>query len=401
MNILFLSYWNINDPLTSSTVFPHLKILSTFSWVNEIVFVNIEREVNETKTIPVTLDKITYRPYHSVSSNIVLLEKFHDFIQAPAFIARLIKEYKIDALIARGAPAGGLAWLVWRKTKVPFYVESFEPHAAYMIEAGVWKKWDPRTIIELILERKQKKRASGLMPVAYTYSRLLEKSGIDKKKIKTVPCIVDDKSFVFSAESRRKIRKQLNIPEKSIVGIYAGRYGGLYMEQGVFQIYKLAFVFFAADFHLILLSPAVYHNWIIQQIQVNSLPADRIHFKSVSHHEVPSYLSAGDFAFATYKPGKAMAFLSPVKIGEYWANGLPVLLTEGVGDETEIINKNHVSGMLFQLPVREEKFTHIFSRLRELMSEDRILGIRPALARKARNQEKVVQAYEYFLNKNR
>ena len=55
------------------------------------------------------------------------------------------------------------------------------------------------------------------------------------------------------------------------------------------------------------------------------------------HGEVPGYLAASDFAFATIKPAPCRLFCSAVKIGEYWANGLPVLLTPGVGGDSAII----------------------------------------------------------------
>jgi len=397
MNILYISYWNLNDPLTYSTVFPNLKILSSFSWVSRIIFVNIERESGETYQLPFSENKVSYKPFISNTHQNVLIEKAYDFIKAPAFIRQLIKEYKIDALLARGALAGGLAYLVWRKTKIPFYVESFEPHGRYMVDTKVWRHYDPRTLIENYLEQMQKKYASGLMPVAFTYDNKLEKSGIDKQKIKTVPCLVDVKRFAFSDDARKIIRDQLGIPESSIVGIYAGRYGGLYLEEEAFHLYQQAFTFFGNDFHLILLTPVLYHDWIRQQLAKHTSPSDHIHILSISHDQVPGYLSVSDFAFATYKVGKSMAYLSPVKIGEYWANGLPVVLTKGVGDETQLIRKYPYAGVLFKPPITEERASEMFSHLRSLISSNRNSDKLPDLAKTKRSPDFVVQAYEYFL----
>ena len=68
----------------------------------------------------------------------------------------------------------------------------------------------------------------------------------------------------------------------------------------------------------------------------------------VSHDEVPSYLSAADFAFALYRPSISKKYLSPIKNGEYWANGLPVILTEGIGDDSQIIDSEG-GGVTFSL----------------------------------------------------
>jgi glycosyltransferase involved in cell wall biosynthesis len=396
MNILYLGYWNLNDPLTHSTVFPNLSVLSSFPWIKRIVFVNVERDVREDHSLPFTNDKIIYKPFISSRRSNVFSEKFNDFIKAPVFLRNLIIQFQIDAIIARGAPAGGLAWLVWRKTRIPFYVESFEPHGQYMVDSQVWRQYDPRNLIEAKLEQMQIRNASGLMPVALAYTRELEKMGVDPLRIKTVPCIVETERFQFSNESRKVIRQQLGIKSNQVVGVYAGRYGGLYLEEDAFRLYKKAFEYFGPEFHLILLTPEVYHTWIREQLTRFDLPIDRIHIQSVSHDEVPLFLSAGDFAFATYKPGKAMAYLSPVKIGEYWASGLPVILTEGVGDETDIIRKHPDAGVLFK-PSELNSLGEEFKRLQILIRKGRSITKVVELAETYRNPRFVVEAYEYFL----
>lgn len=54
------------------------------------------------------------------------------------------------------------------------------------------------------------------------------------------------------------------------------------------------------------------------------------------HLEVLDYLSAADFTFATVKSAPCRLFCSAIKIGEYWASGLPILPTPGVGDDSAI-----------------------------------------------------------------
>jgi hypothetical protein len=361
-----------------------------------VVFVNMQRM--EKASLPSQLcdKKIIYRPFLSTPNKNVFLEKVRDFTKAPAFMIDLINRHNIEVIIARGSPAGGLAYLIWKKTKVPFFVESFEPHAEYMRESGVWKVYDPRFIIEHYLESKQKKLASGLMPVAAGYSDVLLKGGIQPKKVKTVPCAVNAEAFTFSPEKRNETRLLLQIEGKSVVGIYVGRYGGLYLQEEAFTLYNTAFSFFGGNFHLILLVPIQYLDWVHRQIKKYSLPQNNVHIRSVPHHQVPAYLSASDFAFATYRPGTSNAYLSPVKVGEYWANGLPVLLTEGVGDETNIIKKHTFAGVLFDV-TRINDVT-LFKELKGKIPLIRGGNEISALALKYRGLEPVKEAYMYFLN---
>jgi glycosyltransferase involved in cell wall biosynthesis len=119
--------------------------------------------------------------------------------------------------------------------------------------------------------------------------------------------------------------------------------------------------------------------------------------KEVPHYNVGYYSLASDFAFATYKSGKSMAFLSPVKIGEYWSSGLPVLLTYGVGDESKIIEKG-LGGVLFE-PEKMNK-TELSNKLELLLQMSNDSVIRKKISEegsKLRSVDKLKLAYSYFL----
>lgn len=342
MNILFIGYWGATEGLSVATIYPHLQILSEFSEVQKIVYTSIER--NGDTTAAISLPKVTHIPLHSGNR---LKDKFSDFWQFPQQLNQICKTYQIDIMICRGAPAGALGYLVHKKNKIPFYVESFEPHAQYMLESGVWKSYDPRYLLQQYWEKKQKRHAHGLMPVAENYRRQLIEEGIQAEKIKTVPCAVDLEKFAFNEQAQTDIRTQLGIPEGTTVAIYVGKYGGLYLDDEAFQLYQKAFKFWQ-HFHLIILSPTVHHEHIRSQVAAFQLPIEKIHIFEAPHNQVADYLSASDFAFATYRPGKSKMYLSPIKVGEYWANGLPVILTEGVGDDGNII-KGGCGGAIFKV----------------------------------------------------
>jgi len=399
MRILFLSYWNINDPLTVATVYPGLRILQGFDFVEEVLFVNTERGSSSPTFSPdFKVTKIRYVPLFSRNLKWVLLNKIFDFIQFPKSLERIVSKNKIDVIIARGAPAGSLAYLVFTKIKTPFLVESFEPHADYMLESHIWGKFDLRYTLQRYWENKQKKFALGLLPVAENYKKQLIAEGVEEEKIKVVPCGVNEDQFIFNKEERLNLRTHLGIPSDAIVGVYAGKYDGLYLAEKAFEIYKIFFNQLA-NFNLILLSPVEYHPWIHQQIIRYELPEKKIFVKSVKHSEVGRYFSASDFAFATYKSGRSKAYLSPVKVGEYLANGLPILLTRGVGDESSII-ENGFGGVLFDADCIDS--TSLKEKISKLLEMIRSPETRASIARagqQLRSFEKLELAYKYFLLK--
>ena len=394
MNILYISYRNMGDGLTEATVFPSLRMLRELLPDAKIVFANIQRE----KLVagpPVLFDQLNIL-YSPIPSGSKIINKFRDFFHGPKMLQRMCIEHGIAKVIARGAPSGALAYLLWKSARIPFYVESFEPHSDYMLESGVWNALDPRYFLQKDWERKQKEYAAGLMPVACSYKIKLVKENVDSRKIRVVPCAVDSRQFAFDLHERNRLRQALGLDGNSIVGLYVGKYGGLYLAEDSFRIYKIFFEQ-VARFALIILSPNEYHPWVLKQINVYGLPRERVFVKSVAHHEVGAYCSMSDFAFATYKPGASKEYLSPVKVGEYWANGLPIFLTKGVGDEASMV-ENGFGGVLFD-PKRINP-SGLSDKINKLLELSGSASIRQNIAKKGvehRSIDKLREAYAYFL----
>jgi len=57
----------------------------------------------------------------------------------------------------------------------------------------------------------------------------------------------------------------------------------------------------------------------------------------VPHKEIPDYLGLGDFAFSAFKPVPSRRYCTPIKNGEYWAMGLPVIIPKGISEDSDII----------------------------------------------------------------
>ena len=342
MRLLFISYWGIEEGLTKATVIPHVKLLSHYKKISKIYLVSIER--NSGVNPRIISKKIIHKPLLSKSLSLKKVGQAIDFIQIPRNLTTYCRDLSIEKIIARGTLAGTIAYKVSMKTKIPFYVESFEPHADYMMETGVWKKTSFKYIQQKKWEIGQTTNASGIMTVADEYTKILKNRYPSIKNIMTVPCAVNPDKFKFNLEDRKVIRKQLGINSKKVIGIYVGKFGGLY-----FDIYKLKFLTdlfsFFEDFGLLILTP-VPEDHVISAFSSINISTENLIIRNVQHDKVPEFLSASDFGLSLNKSFDSGKYLSPVKIGEYWANGLPVLMTEGIGDERNFLEKEK-GGVLF------------------------------------------------------
>lgn len=331
MNVLFISYWGINEGLSQATVLPHVRLLASFEYIGKVVLCSIERD---TFTAPTVTEKVIHVPLVSKNLKNVLLNKLKDYTDFTRKVTEIVIEEDIQLIICRSSLAGGIGYRVSKRTRVPYVVESFEPHASYMLESGVWSKMDPRYWIEMFFQKAQRKTATYLLPVSNSYSQFLVKKGMPREKIIVVPCVVNTSTFF---RKKNDLRLTIGIGADVIVGIYVGKFGGLYYETEAFKIFAAARDVFA-KFYLLILSPQD-KQWIELRIRESGFKDNEFKVIQVGHNEVPDYLSIADLAFATYKPSDSKKYLSPIKIGEYWACGLPVLLTHGVGDDSLVIEQ--------------------------------------------------------------
>jgi len=72
------------------------------------------------------------------------------------------------------------------------------------------------------------------------------------------------------------------------------------------------------------------------------LPNEVVISRFVFHDEIPAYLSLGDFAINPVKPVPTKKYCTSIKDGEYWAMGLPVIISHDISDDSGIIENENI-----------------------------------------------------------
>jgi glycosyltransferase involved in cell wall biosynthesis len=354
LNILYLGYWPSGDALTEAVIYPKLETLSKIYRISKIVFCSIER--NNSVPADIHIPKVVLASFHSIQKGNVYLTKIGDFFKLPNFLYDLISSHKLNLTICNSTLAGALGFKIWKKTDIPFIVECFEPHAAYMLESNIWHAWDPRYVTLRYYENRQKAKAAFLLPVSNHYTTKLIKEGVDPKKILTLPNGIDVDNFKLNESDRIMMRTQLDIRDDEFVGIYAGKFGGIYHYEHAFDLFVCAFKCIK-NFKLIILS-STDHVEIKQNLVKRGIDVKKVFIGFVRRTQVPQYLSAADFAFAPIKPSPSRIYCCPIKNGEYWSNGLPVFMEDGIGDDSDII-KTEGGGVIYHSREIEKGFLQL------------------------------------------
>jgi glycosyltransferase involved in cell wall biosynthesis len=185
------------------------------------------------------------------------------------------------------------------------------------------------------------------------------KIDLSNKRFFQKPACVDLSLFDLKLKKAPELLKELGL-ENKIVCVYAGKFGGSYLENEVFDFFKSCHNFWGENFMVLLLSSHT-ETEIFNYAEKAKLPQNIFVKRFVAHADVPRYMALADFAITPFKPVPSKRYGSPVKDGEYWAMGLPVVITKDISDDSDIIEKYNIGAVLPELS--EEAYQNAIQKI--------------------------------------
>jgi glycosyltransferase involved in cell wall biosynthesis len=312
----------------------------------------------------------------------------------PKLIA-LIKKEKINTIHGWCTPGGMIGYILSKMTGRPLILDSFEPHAEAMVENGTWKKDGLPFRILFYFEKMQTKRAKaiisateGMRDYAFkTYGVKITQPFFVK------PACVDLELFSSKNKKNPALLKKLDLTDK-IVAVYAGKFGGIYLDREVFDFIEKAYSYWDNDFRFLLLT-----NHSDEEIDAlcasSNVPPSIVKRAFVMHHEIPDYIGLADFALTPVKPVPTKRYCTPIKDGEYWALGLPIVITKNISDDSEIIEQEKIGAVLKELTSSEyQKAIHTIDNLINSDSDGQLFDKIRNIAHQYRSFDRASEIYQ-------
>ncbi len=349
-NILILTYWSYRDHLIQAYTLPYVRIIRKYVPEGSRLYLftleqpayamtpeAVEQEKAMLKKASIIWMPFAYRPFGAGMAFRWLFYLMK--------LLRLIRREKIQSLHAWCTPAGAMGYILSLLSGKELILDSFEPHAEPMAESGTWNRKGRAFKWLFALEKKQVQRATqviGCVESMKSYAR--EKYQVEISHFYVKPACIDITRFENPTPSFKALRQSLGLEDK-IVAVYAGKFGGSYYSIESIQLLKYAFDFWGDRFRAMILTghdPAIIADWA----QTYGLPAQAMIIRQVPYEDVPAYLSAADFGLVPFMPVPSKRYGTPIKTGEYWAAGLPVVITPEISDDSEIITREKIGAVV-------------------------------------------------------
>ena len=342
--ILVLTYWGYNDALVQTYTLPYVRLmLRALPAGSRVHLVTLEKTgvvLGPAADPGVVVHAFRYRSFGLGGMAMMMAMCWR--------LWRLLRSHRVDTIHAWCTPAGMLGYILSVLTGRPLVIDSYEPHAEAMVENGTWRRGGVAHRVLFLFERLQTRRAKVLIAATEGMrDYALEKYGRTNAEWFTKPACVDLDRFSERNVKRPELLRSMGL-EGRIVALYAGKFGGIYLDQEVFDLLRVAHDHWGDRLRVLLLTSHTMDE-LGPLIDKAGIDRDLFTIRWVPHSEVPDLMGLADFALTPVKPVLTKRFCTPVKDGEYWALGLPVIITKDISDDSGIIRENGIGSVLEDL----------------------------------------------------
>lgn len=395
--VLVLTGWSFRDALVQTYTLPYVELM------RQVLPARVKLLLVTSEQPPLALDgegvaavnrewaprgmQLIAQPYNKFG-----LRKITGSVNDLLRLRRIIRKENVGVIHAFCTPAGSIGYLLARATGRPLVIDSYEPHAEAMVENGTWKEGGPAHRILSALERLQSRYASAFIATAAgmrEYAR--RRFGRDPQPFFVKPACVDLQRFRPDAPDA-DLRRELGL-EGKVVGVYAGKLGGIYLDGEVFQFLAECVAHWGDRFRFLMLTNASAAE-VAAGLQRAGVPESTVIRKFVPHADVPRHLALGNFGLNPVRPVPTKRYCTSIKDGEYWATGLPVVITRDISDDSGIIEAANAGYVLRSLD--REEYRRAVRHIDTLLQEDRSALRRRIrdLAEGHRNYERAAAIYK-------
>lgn len=201
-------------------------------------------------------------------------------------------------------------------------------------------------------------------------STIVEHFQVDREKIDVVWNHLPVDRYENAYHERASVRESLGLMDDLVVGYCGSIYDRQRVDQGLRLFKMIRRIVSSAH----LLAVTQQESRMRALAQNAGIPADAITTCRVPYADTPGYLAAFDLGLITTGLFETPTVLAnrvccPVKFGEYLASGTPVIMSEGIGDYSELTRRENV-GLVIDPKTDKQELVRQLSQFLESYQSD-------------------------------
>ena len=370
---VYISPWSVRDPLCEGQTLAYLRGLTAFG--HRFALITFEHKKyalseaardearRELLAQGIHWYPLTSHPGSSVPGKLI------DCASGVALGTYVAMKHQAAVVHGRSTYPGGIAMVVARACGLKFIYDADCDMSQECLDTGVWRETDLIFKAASSCERIARGQSDSTI-VLTEDTRAKVAAERRASSVTVIPCCVDVSKFRFDEHQRSLRRAEIGVSDERVF-VYLGKIGSWYLVDEMFALFSAAARRTRA--HLLVISPDPPSQFDAIALR-QGVARDAYTVRSASQAGVAEWLSAGDVGLSLIASLESKRGCSPVKVGEYLAMGLPVLITPGIGDYTGIVRDERVGVVVDdRSPVGYER---VVSELEALWSDQTALRAR-------------------------
>lgn len=344
---LYICYWSLMDPLCQTQSLAYLRCLATPD--RPFVLITFEqprfrlnRETAAAMRASLAAAGIYWYPltYHK---RFPLLATGFDCLAGVLTGLYATWRHRPAVVHSRGSIPAAMALVLQGLFRLQFLYDADSRLSEEYADNGHWSRQSVPFRVTARVEALARRTADRIVVLSRTLREdFVSQFGV-RAPVEVIPCCVEVERFQRDEGARALKREELGLHSEKLF-VYVGKLGPRYLVSELFGLLKTARESLS-DAHLLILSGDAPEGFAAIANQ-HGLGPSAYTLKHASHAEVPQWLSAADAGLALIRSAGCERGSSPVKIGEYLAMGLPVVVTGGIGDYSELLARERVGVVL-------------------------------------------------------
>jgi glycosyltransferase involved in cell wall biosynthesis len=362
---LYICYWSLRDPLCQTQSLAYLLKLTSLGHKFALITFEQEKYALDSSQVSATRKELLQQgirwfplQYHK---RFPLLATAYDCLLGVLTGIFIALRYRPKVVHSRSSIPAAMALAISRVCRLTFLYDADSRLSEEYADNGHWSRQSRAFRVTAWVEAQARRRADSIVVLSEKLRDDFRQDFGVTSPIEVIPCCVDLNAFQFDPTTRASCRTELGVVDGKLF-VYVGKAGPRYLVDEMFDFFKLAEEQIGSAYLLILSAeaPEVFDE-IAKRHRVSR---DKYCVKYAGREKVSGYLSAADAGLAFIRSAGCERGSSPIKIGEYLAAGLPVVITRDIGDYSEWIAQHHLGAVLGNLD--EEQYAQALKSLSEM-----------------------------------